>query len=113
MYRTEDKGINRLYYHEHMSTFECQRDFWIPAVVTFFVVVISISIVSKIDKKKILLLTLLPARVIILGVLWSGSPNSESVQLDLSFTEVSVGAGFLLLVKNFIEDDFKQNTTHK
>ena len=92
----------------NFSTCSVQFENWLPAIITFAVVFVAVSMLTCIDKKKVLLLTLLPCRVIILGILWSGSPQSESVQLDLSFNEVSVGAVFILLVKELIEAPFRK-----
>lgn len=78
---------------------------WIPTLVTFVAVFIAVSILSQF-KNKILYVTLLPARVIILGVLWSQTPGKESVQLDTSFNEVSVSVMFILLVKDLIETTY-------
>lgn len=98
-----------LYIHIMSDFGTCSTDVknWVPALITVGVVFFAVTILSFIDKKKVLLLTLLPSRVIILGILWSGSPQSDSVQLDMSFNEVSVGALFLLLVKQCIEKPFR------
>jgi hypothetical protein len=75
---------------------------WWPGLITFGVVFVVLFTLTRCFKNKVLYVTLLPARVIILGVLWSENPNHESIQLDMSFNEVSVSVMFILLVKNFI-----------
>jgi len=88
-----------------MSSFEtCATDFgnWLPALITFSIVFIILEILSQFDNK-VLYISLLPARVIILGILWSESPGKDSIQLDMSFNEVSVSVTFILLVKNIVE----------
>ena len=93
-----------------LGTCLTQLSTWSPALITLVIVFVTASTISKIAPKNILLLTLLPARVIILGVLWSGSPSHESVELDMSFNEVSVGVGFLLLVKSTIVSSYETAT---
>ena len=84
---------------------ETPGNYW-PAVITFGAAFIFLLFLTNVFKSKVLYVTLLPARVIILGVLWSETPGKESIQLDMSFNEVSVSVMFIILVKNFIESRY-------
>lgn len=84
---------------------ETGGNYW-PSLITFLAAFGLLLILTNVFKSKVLYVTLLPARVIILGVLWSETPGKESIQLDMSFNEVSVSVMFIILIKNFIESRY-------
>lgn len=95
-----------------LATCAFDLNIWIPTLITFGIVSVALAMLTtccKCKNNKDWYVTLLPCRVIILGILWSESPGKESVQLDISFNEVSVSVIFLVLIKNFIESRFGQN----